>query len=695
MKKALNFGWLFGLCIIFTVVTQALSYLTSDSIVSRSLVLTSAYFESEGIVLRWAPSSPGSWRTANYYGYKIERSAYGESGTDTKWEVLETALKPIDLEKWKLWVKDHPTDTFLMVAGQAVHGQISEEKLTPENLMQKTDQLTNLHSACLLSCEFSKAAGLASALRYEDKTATRGARYLYRVTCEADPSLMAVTASVAEEEVYPKIENIGINEGEKVIELKWNRDYYKNYYSGFYIYRSADEGRNWQKITGHPVARQSFKDEHSYIYKDSLDQNYQPYLYRIEGLTSFATSGPMSDPVKAMGKDRTAPLAPYDVKLEYLGQARMKISWKTSELDKDIKGFRISKSNEKQQEFVEITPSMLPGTSRSFIDSSCNENINNYYWIAVFDHEDNVNVTMPQYGTIIDSIAPMPPTGLEGSINTNGVVTLKWKLGAEPDLRGYFVHYANNARHTFINRTDQPLRDTFWRDTIPLNVLTEQIHYKVVAIDHRFNYSGYSEMLTLSKPDKVPPTSPVFLRSFADEKGIQLQWTNSGSHDVKANVLMRRGQGQTQFEEIYRCGPKPSVVNYSDSKITPGKEYEYKLYALDDAGLTSKQISTLTLKAFEEKKLTPPSKITVQHDTIKRTVTLRWLPTEKGVKTVIYRSVNGQPYVSHRVVEQKDFFTDLPYRKGDVLKYRIKLVNSNGWQSDFSEEVEVSTMTRK
>ena len=210
---------------------------------------------------------------------------------------------------------------------------------------------------------------------------------------------------------------------------------------------------------------------------------------------------------------------------------------------------------------------MLPGTSRSFIDSSCNENINNYYWIAVFDHEDNVNVTMPQYGTIIDSIAPMPPTGLEGSIDTNGVVTLKWKLGAEPDLRGYFVHYANNARHTFINRTDQPLRDTFWRDTIPLNVLTEQIHYKVVAIDHRFNYSGYSEMLTLSKPDKVPPTSPVFLRSFADEKGIQLQWTNSGSHDVKANVLMRRGQGQTQFEEIYRCGPKPSVVNYSDSKL--------------------------------------------------------------------------------------------------------------------------------
>ena len=190
----------------------------------------------------------------------------------------------------------------------------------------------------------------------------------------------------------------------------------------FYIYRSADEGRNWQNNRTHPVARQSFKDEHSYIYKDSLDQNYQPYLYRIEGLTSLPPADPRQIRWKAMGKDQNSTPAPYDVKLEYLGQARNENILKTSELDKDIKGFRISKSNEKQQEFVEITPSMLPGTSRSFIDSSCNENINNYYWIAVFDHEDNVNVTMPQYGTIIDSIAPMPPTGLEGSIDTNGVV---------------------------------------------------------------------------------------------------------------------------------------------------------------------------------------------------------------------------------------------------------------------------------
>lgn len=682
---------LYGLAILSSFAQNQISQDTLRS----PLVLTTGYFEGTGMVLRWAPQSSGDWRLNNYHGYKIERADKSNPETPLKWEVVATELKPLSLELWKKRVSENSSDTMLMVAGQAVHGTVPQQTMTPDNFMSMSDQLSNLHAACLLASEFSREAALAAALRFEDKTVIKDHSYIYKLTSLADTTSFAFAPAIASEEKYPKIEITDINEGEKAVTFQWNRHFYKNYYSAFHIYRSADNGLTWQLITPRPVAYVAFKDAETFTFKDSVQSNYLPYQYKVQGLTSFATKGPLSDAVKAMGRDRTAPDAPYDVKLDYLGKGLMKISWMVRDADGDIKGFRISKSNEQQKEFVEITPKILPGNVRSFIDSTCNENINNYYWIAVFDNEDNVNVTMPQYGTIRDSIAPMPPTGLEGSIDTNGVVTIKWNLGIEPDLRGYFVHYANNARHTFINRTDQPLRDTFWRDTIPLNVLTEQIHYKVVAIDHRFNYSEYSAILTLNKPDKVAPTSPVFQRSMADDKGIHLQWTNSGSHDVKANVLMRRSQGQSQFEEIYRCGPKPSMVNYSDTKITPGKEYEYMLYALDDAGLRSKQIATLTLRAFEEKKLAHPSNITVQLDTLKRTITLSWLATEKGVKTVIYRSVNGQPYVSHRVVEQADFFTDLPYRKGDVLKYRIKLVNSNGWQSDFSEAVEVATLSYK
>ena len=76
--------------------------------------------------------------------------------------------------------------------------------------------------------------------------------------------------------------------------------------------------------------------------------------------------------------------------------------------------------------------------------------------------------------------------------------------------------------------------------------------------------------------------------------------------------------------------------------------------ALDDAGLTSKQISTRWHLKLSKKNWRP-IKITVQHDTIKDR-NPKMVPNRKKGKTVIYRSVNGQPYVSHRVVEQKDFY---------------------------------------
>lgn len=679
-----------GLFCLSLQLAVAQNQLSQDSLRS-SMVLTAAYFEDEGMVLRWAPQSPGDWRLGNFYGYKIERADKSNPAAPIKWEVLAASWKPLTLDAWKTKVAANSTDTMLMVAGQAIHGLVPQQAMSPDNLMDKSDQLTNLHSACLLASEFSREAALASALRFEDKNTVKGNAYVYKVTALADTTSFVLAHAVAIEETYPKIEIAEVSEGEKAVELKWNRAYYKNYYTAFHIHRSADDGLSWQQITARPVAYVAFKDAETFTFKDSLQVNYKPYQYKVQGLTSFATRGPLSEAVKAMGRDRTAPNAPYDVQLEYLGNALMKISWKTADADQDIKGFRISKSNEQQKEFVEITPKILPGNARWYIDSTCNENINNYYWIAVFDNEDNVNVSMPQYGTIIDSIAPLPPVGLEGNIDTNGVVTVKWRLGNEVDLKGYFVHYSNNLRHTFINRTDRPLQDTFWRDTIPLNVLTEQIHYKLVAIDHRFNYSGYSEILTLNKPDKVAPTSPVFQHTYSDQEGIHLKWANSGSHDVKANVLMRRTMGQQNYTELYRCPSRPATASFTDKKVNPGQTYEYTLKAIDDAGLQSEQISFLTLKAFEEKKLPSPQQLTWSIDTLARRITLQWKPALTQDKTVVYRSVNGKPYLTHKVVEKGNSFTDSPYRKGEIIRYRIKAVDERGWQSDFSEAIEINT----
>jgi hypothetical protein len=368
----------------------------------------------------------------------------------------------------------------------------------------------------------------------------------------------------------------------------------------------------------------------------------------------------------------------------------MLISWEVNKNDKDISGFRISRSNEIDKGFVELTKEPLSPGTRTFLDTTCNELINNYYFIGVFDKEGNANVSMPQYGTIIDSVPPSAPAGLKGSIDTNGVVKITWRLGKEPDLKGYFVHYSNDDRHTFINVTDFHLEDTTWTDTIPLNVLTEKIHYKVVAIDHRSNYSKYSDILTLNKPDLVPPASPVFIKSESKTEGIEIHWYNSSSADVVNNILYRRKKGEGSFEEIYRAGPYSDKSVYLDKNITSGVSYEYQVAALDDAGLFSKRVGVLNATAFQIKTLEGVENFTCTQEKSPLSCVLSWKYKEsQNVRFVLYRSVNDQPYVLYQSISGVNTWKDGRIRKGDLVRYKIKVVNTDGWQSNFSREIEV------
>lgn len=659
------------------------------------LHLISAYFENPSrVVLRWVPSTPGLLRQCNYFGYRLERAEIDTLQKRPLVWIELSKIRPLDLEKWKNLVKQYPNDTLLMVSGQAIHGERDSSPLTLDNMLKKSDQLQNYYSACILAAEFSPVAAIASALRYEDKKIDISKSYLYRLTITTSDTILQNIIGLSsvqtdKPEELPPVHSVEIIEGEKLIELLWNRPYYKNYYSAYNVYRLDKISNSWRKLNKRPVSYLAYKDENKYIFRDSVTQNYVVYQYKIEGITPYASTGPLSDIISAQGRDRTPPDAPYNVKTQFLGNKRMQITWEVNKVDKDIAGFRISRSNEIDKGFIELTGEVLPPATRTFIDTSCNEFINNYYFIGVMDKEGNVNVSMPRYGTIIDSIPPSPPVGLTGSIDSAGIVRINWKLGKEPDLKGYFVHYSNDIRHTFINVTNFHLEDTTWTDTIPLNVLTEKIYYKVVAIDYRSNYSFYSNVLTLKKPDFVPPASPVFINSISKPNGIEIQWYNSSSTDVVSHILYRRKRGQKDFEEIYRGNSNTDKTNYTDKTVEGGITYEYNIIAIDDAGLLSKRIGLLTATGYQVKAIGSIQSFTLKKETSPRTCLLSWkYDGQPDVRFVIYRSINNQPYALFKSLSKVYSWKDVNIRKGEVIRYKIKVVNSDGWQSKFSNELE-------
>lgn len=684
------------LCILLSLwihVSAAQSTVT-DSLRDEVNIIA-GYLDSRAVIVRWVPSTPAVWSYSAYYGYRLERCEVDTiTGEQSKWIPLgDTTLKPASLEQWRILVSQNPKDYYLQAAGQAHHGERRETGKTIAELVQKSDEFRNYYAAAMLSAEFSALAATTSALRYEDRDIVPGKLYIYRIRSLCPVSTLAIeegitSVSTSHFETFPKITIDHIYEGENLIELAWDRKEYGQFYTAFNIYRTTDKGKTWEKINDIPFASTGIKNEDLFFFKDSLDQNYVTMQYQLEGITPFAVTGPRSEMITAMGRDRTPPTAPYSIETNYLGGGRMQITWKADPNDKDIAGFRISRSNVANEGFLELTHEALAPDVRTFTDTACNELINNYYYVGVFDKEGNVNVGFPEYGTIIDSIPPSPPTGLTGSVDTNGVVTLTWRLGPEPDLKGYYIHSSNRSDQTFINLTGHPVQDTIWRDTLPLNVLSEKIYYKLVAVDMRSNYSVYSVMLTLQKPDIVPPVAPVMIDVRNEHDMVKLRWYNSTSLDVLENVLERRAAGDTTFVKLYSCRSDMPEGSYTDATVQDGTKYEYRVYALDDASLKSGFSGSVSITAFVSKTMSPLSNIQAVAKSEEKKVILYWeYAQQSDVYFAVYRSVNGSPYQSHKTVKGRTSLEDYGFKAGDVAKYKVKVINSNGWQSDFSKEV--------
>ncbi len=663
--------------------------------------IIAGYLDSKTVIVRWVPTTPAVWSYSAYYGYRLERCEVDTvTGDQTRWMVLgDSIMKPASLEQWRIIVSQNPTDYYLQASGQAHHGDRRETGKTISELVAKSDEFRNYYAAAMLSAEFSALAATTSALRYEDRDILPGKLYIYRIRSRCPGATLAIkegitSVSTTHIETFPKITIDHIYEGENLIELAWDKNVYGQFYSAFNIYRSADTGKTWKKINDIPFASTGIKNEDLFFFKDSLDQNYVSMQYQVEGITPFAVTGPRSEVIMAMGRDRTPPTAPYGIETRYLGDGHMQIIWKADPNDKDIAGFRISRSNVANEGFLELTHEALGPEARTFTDTACNELINNYYYVGVFDKEGNVNVGFPEYGTIIDSIPPSPPVGLTGSVDTNGIVTLTWRLGPEPDLKGYYVHSTNRADQTFINLTGHPVQDTVWRDTLPLNVLTEKIYYKLVAVDMRSNYSVYSDMLTLQKPDKVAPVAPVIIDVRNEDNVVKLHWYNSTSLDVVENVLERRAGNDTAFIKIYTCPGGKAEASYADATVQDGTRYEYRVYAKDDASLKSGFSGSVSITAFVSKTMAPLSTIQAVAKSEEKKVILYWEYAQQvDVIFAVYRSVNGSAYQSYKTVKGRTTLEDFGFKAGDVAKYKVKVINSNGWQSDFSREVSAAFST--
>ncbi len=662
-----------------------------------------AQSSSDSIVLRWAPSTAGGWSIANELGYFIERITIEESKEieDAGYiRLSEHPLKPLPLEVWKTYAG--PDNHFSAIAAQALYGKLFIPKALDQGsintLKNAADELSNRFSFSLYAADNDAHTANALGLRFVDNNISPGTRYAYRVFISKpsneytfDTAYVMVTAQP--EPKRPAPENLRFESGDGSITLFWEETDI-NPFSGYYIYRSDHEGKNYVKLNNLPLVivtpdQAAGKAQPSFT--DSSTVNYKMYHYRVFGISPF---GELSMPAerKAFSKDLLPPPPPLINKPKQISSSEIMLSWTMKEMPDDLKGFIVSRSTSPVLGYTLLTREPLPKSAKEYTDDLSGEP-ETYYTVASVDTAGNLGFSLPVLAVRIDTIPPAIPRNFKGSIDEKGVATLSWDHHTDPNVIGYRVVWANDPSHEFIQISNHLHRDTVLIDSVNINTLSNHVYYKVASVNHRNQHSALSPILTLRRPDKIPPGEAVFYEVWVSDSLVNLKWHCSSSPDVAKQLLFRKKDQEKKWSLIDSL--RPGVSTYTDRKIETNINYRYTLSSVDSAGLTSTEAFPVLARPYDSGKRKAVINLSVVYDQEKQTVNLQWqYSPEKKERWwfVIYKSINGGEFKEYKSVSgSENSFTDLHPVQG-ITNYGVVLMTSFGGKSEMrTQEIEITS----
>ncbi|MCZ7556845.1 MAG: hypothetical protein M5R41_10640 [Bacteroidia bacterium] len=647
----------------------------------------------DSIVLRWGTTDYVTWKTAAAAGYVIERAELAKRGgasLEPQWKRLtEAPLKPLRIEDWKL--RFAPEDSLAGAAVQSFYGESISTTNDPfGSLYEMYLQQQNLHGFGLFLADIRPDLADGLGLRFADRSVERGKPYVYRLYAATQnpdnpvDTAFAVATAKDDNPLTP-VTKLTAVEDEKLVVLRWDREE-SAAYGGFVIERSKDGGGSFTRVTPLPylpLVNPSVEDVGSYHeYRVKQQRNYEAAQYRVSGVNAFGMLSPAGTVVTAMGRDKTAPRQPAILPHEIVDEVSVKISWEVRDTpDKDLDGFIIAKSESPDGPY-DIISDLLPVGARTYTDSNVRDLPPHYYVVSAVDTAGNSRMSAPMFAVFPDSIPPATPSGLVGSVDSSGVVLLRWTSNTEQDLQGYRVFYANDPSHEFQQLTTTIGTDTIYTDTLTLKTLSKHIYYKVTALDWNFNHSPFTPALEVKKPDIVPPSAPVIRDVQSAVDAVTISWYRSPTSDAREHVLLRRRVGETQWRELLRTD-EASRTTHRDEGADAGEVYEYAVQARDEDGLLSPLSNIVNARKVAAGTRPGAEQLVARYDAQSNAVQLQWRFTgNRPCEFYLYRGASASPQVLIRTEgDAASGYADRDVRSGATYVYAVKVVYPDGGES--------------
>ena len=647
-----------------------------------------SYVSRDTIYLRWAINQAAAWKRTNENGYIIERYTVAKKGKTLSVPIKKILnnipLKPEPLEKWEEMVTNND---YAAILAQALYGEnFKVEGSDPGSLMQivnRSKEIEQRFSFALLAADMNFDAAIKAGLGFVDTDIVSDEKYLYRVRAivpEKFPGIRhgSVVADLTTPTKLPKPNGFTAVPGDKTVLLSWNYKIFAGIFTSYFLERSSD-GSKFKRLGDTPILNLNSKEgseQRNIAYVDTIPRNDTQYFYRVKGISPFGKVSPASEIVKAIGK---APLEAVPIlgSSEIDATGTVKLQWEfPKEEENKVQSFELNRSSKSTGPY-QVVSYNIPVSNRN-IDYLVTEP-SNYFTITALGLRNEKKTSLSVFVQTIDSIPPAIPLGVNGVIDTTGVVQLNWEKNLEKDLLGYRVFRGNRDGEELTQLTTDPIPLSTFKDSVNLATFSNDVYYSVVAVDRRYNMSDYSEVIEVKKPDVIPPTSPIFHKYEITEKGIDLSWRNSSSVDATKHTLFRKDitEGDEDWSTIFTTD---TISSYIDTKVTDGHRYRYAVFAEDRNGLISAPSTPLTLTRVQGKASTVLKNVRAFANNDEGRIELSWKVITPNVKEIaIYKSKKGEtPKLFRQIPGTIDSIKDSSVFPSTTYIYHFKPILENG-----------------
>ena len=303
-------------------------------------------------------------------------------------------------------------------------------------------------------------------------------------------------------------------------------------------------------------------------------------------LTQSQIQADMSTPVGS-APDTQLPTAPTGLAATAISGTRIDLNWTAATDNVGVTGYRVERCQGAGcGDFAEVAQP----TGTSYSDTGLSAGITYRYRVRARDAAGNLGA----YSSIVtqatpapDTEAPTAPTGPTATALSASAIDVSWTAATDNvGVTGYRVERCQDAGCSSFVEIAQPTGTSYLDSGLTASTT---YRYRVRARDAAGNLGPYSTIVTQTTqappPDTQAPTAPAGLTAtMVSGSRIDLSWTAATDNVGVTGYRVERCQsaGCSDFAQVAQ--PAGTGTGYTDTGLTAGTSYTYRVRAVDAAG---------------------------------------------------------------------------------------------------------------